>query len=284
MFPMISVIVSVYNESKYIGRCIESVMHQSYTNLEILLIDDGSTDQSGIICDEYAKKDHRIRVIHKQNGGISAVRNLGIESACGQYIGFVDGDDYIESDMYEVLYRLLIEHQADIAVCNVSNCYETGAKNLYSGGEIFTCSGEEALEITLEGKKMPASLCNKLYRREVIGDLRFRVGKTYEDAFFLPELFLRASLLVVTTDAYYNYWHRVGSITTSGFSERTLDVIDAYQFTYDLVKISCPRLLPVAEFRLYRSYTCRSLFLFYHLHELIGTQPLQAVCYLSYPF
>ncbi|MGM9568215.1 MAG: glycosyltransferase [Clostridia bacterium] len=252
--PEISVIVPVYKVEKYLHRCVDSILNQTFTDLEIILVDDGSPDRCGEICDEYARKDSRVRVIHKENGGVSDARNAGLKVVKGRFIGFVDSDDFIEPEMYAVLYQMIQKENADIAVCGVYNCFGSKRTAQYSGKETFVCDGKNALAVTLEGKKMPASLCNKLYRNEIFQDRAFLKDKTYEDAFFLPSLFLAADKVVTTTEPYYNYWHRSNSITTSSYSEVTWDVIDAYKYTCEQVEKYCPELADIAQFRLYWAY------------------------------
>lgn len=252
--PIISVVVPVYNVEKYLARCIESIMNQSFNDLEIILVDDGSQDKSGNICDNYAKYDKRIKVIHKQNAGLSDARNKGIEIATGEWIGFVDSDDYIEPNMYLELYNLVVQYEADIAICGVCDCYAN--KKVFQTTHIseFSCSGIEALRLTLEGKLLAGTVCNKLIHCRLLKNARFLIGKTYEDAFFTPELLLNAKKVACTTRSLYNYWHRADSITTRTFSSRRCDIIEAYQFTFDIVEKRCPELIPYAEFRLYWSY------------------------------
>ena len=251
---LISVIVPVYNVEKYLARCVDSVLAQTFRELEIILVDDGSTDRSGAICDDYEKKDDRIRVIHKPNGGLSDARNAGIDVAEGQFLCFVDSDDFIDPEMLETLYRLLIEHEADISVCGIRDCFDSGKSFEYSEHKQLVLSGMEALKYILEGKYLYGSICNKLIRCELCQEHRFVKGKTYEDAFFIPELFLCAKKVAATTLSYYNYWHRSDSITTKPFTGKNMDVIDAYEYTYQIVRERCPELIDIAMFRVYWSY------------------------------
>lgn len=249
--PMISVIVPVYNVEQYLERCVRSVMAQTFQDLEILLIDDGSTDTSGALCDRLAGEDTRIRVIHRDNGGLSSARNTGIENAAGSYICFVDSDDFISPEMLRVLYRLVTENQADFSVCGICDCYESREVPHSTGIREFTETGIEALRDTLEGREMTASMCSKLIRADLCKDLRFRVGRTYEDAFITPDLMLRANRVAATTQSLYYYWHRQGSITTKPFSQHNMDVIDAYTYTLEMVRKHCPQIEDTALFRLY---------------------------------
>lgn len=254
MRPEVSVVVPAYNIEKYLERCVESILAQTFADLEILLVDDGSKDQSGALCDVYAEKDCRIRVIHKANGGLSDARNAGTEKARGNWICYIDGDDFIDPDMIRVLHTMARKEQAQISVCGVMNCYESHCQSQYPEVMEFACSGQEALKLTLEGTKMPGSVCNKLIAMDLAKKMRFPVGKTYEDAFYMPGLLLSAQRVAVTTRPLYHYWHREGSITTVPFSPRKMDVIDAYRYTLDVVKEKCPSLIPQGEFRLMWAY------------------------------
>lgn len=245
----ISVVVPVYNVEKYLEKCVESIKTQVYDNLEILLVDDGSTDSSGELCDKYAKDDSRIKVIHKENGGLSDARNAGIEAATGKYICFIDSDDYIEPEMMSVLYELAEKNNAEVACCGICDCYSDKRIPQSAVEEEFVCDGIEGLHRILEGKSIAGSICNKLILRDIIGDHRFLKGRIYEDAFFTPELMLSAKTVAATTKSLYNYWHRDGSITTKAFQKKNLDIIKAYEYTMDIVKERCPQLIPVAEFR-----------------------------------
>lgn len=249
--PEISVIVPVYNVEKYLRRCVDSILSQTYREMEVLLVDDGATDQSGSICDAYAAQDPRVRVIHKKNGGLSDARNAGMEASAGKYLCFIDSDDFIHQRMLEVLHNLALREDADVAVCGICDCYEGSQTNQSKEIREIVCTGVEALKLTLEGNDLPGSVCSKLIRRELVSDHRFLKGKTYEDAFFTPELLIPARKVAATTESLYYYWHRAGSITTKPFSQRNMDVVDAYRFTLEQVQKSCPELCDVAMFRLY---------------------------------
>lgn len=252
--PEISVIVPIYKVEKYLPHCIDSIMNQTFTDLEIILVDDGSPDNCGKICDEYAAKDSRIRVIHKENGGLSDARNAGISIAKGKYVGFVDSDDFIESQMYEVLYNMIIRDCSDIAICGVYHHFKAGKYPHYSPKECYVCDGKEAFVLSLEGKKVIVSACSKLYQKNVFDNICFRTGKTYEDAFFLSSLLLPDIKVSITTTSYYNYCHRNNSITTVGFSPKTMDVIEAYEYNYEQARKYCQNALLPAEYRLYWAY------------------------------
>ena len=169
---LISIIIPVYKVEKYLEKCINSIIGQTYTNLQIILVDDGSPDNSGKICDKYAKKDSRVEVIHKSNGGLSEARNSGIERAKGKYIGFVDSDDYIKEDMYEVLYNLITRFQADVSICNLYDVVgdEKNIRNINEG--IKEYNRIDILKEVLMDKNIQSYAWNKLYKKELFDNLK----------------------------------------------------------------------------------------------------------------
>ena len=250
--PEITVIVPVYRVEKYLRRCVDSLLAQAYQDLEIILVDDGSPDDCGGICDAYSLLDSRVRVIHKENGGLSDARNAGIAAAKGRYLTFVDSDDLVHRDLCLRLHRLAVDDAADIAVAGIENCYQTGHAPQHPTLEHFVCTGHEALSHMLSSTgQIPGSACAKLYRRELFASHRFPKGKTYEDAFLLPDLMLDSGVVSVTTEPLYFYWHREDSITTEPFTQRSMDIIDAYRYTRDVVLRRCPALRDAADFRLF---------------------------------
>ena len=251
MTPVISVIVPIYKVEKYLDRCVESIVNQTFSVIEIILVDDGSPDNCGKMCDEWAKKDSRIKAFHKENGGLSDARNFGIEHSTAEFLIFIDSDDFIEPQMLEVLYGLITEHGADVAVCGLYNCYKSGRFARCTDDNIIVCDGKKALEYVLIGDRMSVEAPTKLIKREVLGDLRFLKGKTSEDAFFTPELLTRVNKLVETPKPLYNYWHRGGSITTAPFNEKGTHVIEAYEINLEKIKNTYPDLITVAECRLF---------------------------------
>ncbi len=228
----LSVIVSVYNIEEYLSRAIESVCGQTYRNLEIILVDDGSTDNSGRICHEYGKRDDRIRVIHKQNGGLSSARNAGIEAASGEYITFVDGDDWIDETMYQDMVEALEQQGADLVICNYKEVSQQGIRDT-SSREITLWEKKEALAAFIredERYRIDNAAWNKLYTRELLGNLRFPEGKLFEDIVFTTRLIAASKKTVYLHQAYYNYvTDRSASIMNSKKVERILtDQIPAY--------------------------------------------------------
>lgn len=236
---LISIIIPVYKVEKYINKCIESVLCQTYQNIEIILVDDGSPDQCPKICDEYAKRDSRIRVIHQKNMGLSAARNSGIDIAKGKYVGFVDSDDYIEPDMYEKLYRAISLANAELAICNYHSVEEDGRekerKSLTMKDEVL--SAYEALE-KLQGSEwwFYVTAWNKLYKKELFDKIRFPVGKVNEDQFIVHELFYECNVIATISNVLYHYVQRKGSIMNSNVSVKRLDDIEAIYGRYIFYK------------------------------------------------
>lgn len=247
--PKISIIVPVYKVENYINKCIDSVLNQTFKDFELILVDDGSPDRCGKICDEYSKKDSRVRVVHKENGGLSDARNRGIKEAKGEYIGFVDSDDYIDEYMYEILYDNLIKNNADISVCGIYDCYKDKIFQNNIDGKVHVFSNQEALKEVLYGKKLTAFAFNKLYKREVFDNIRFPVGKIYEDSFLIPTVFANSEKIVLVSVPKYYYIHREGSITSSKFSEKFFDVIEASKINLELVRNRFPSIEKQAVFR-----------------------------------
>lgn len=224
----ISIVVPIYNIEDCLIPCIESIINQTYTNLEIILVDDGSPDNCGEICDEYAKKDNRIKVIHKKNGGLSDARNAGIDAATGEYLGFVDGDDTIEPRMYEELYDNLKKNDAEISLCNFRLVGGREYINNHIGIRDEVLSGKDILfkkRLVLYSFGW-AVVWNKLYRREIFQTLRFPVGKVHEDEFVLHKVFWDVKKVACTSHIGYNYIQRNTSISNS-YNVGRLDACEA---------------------------------------------------------
>lgn len=251
--PLISIIVPVYNVEKYLGKCIESILAQTYKNIEVILVDDGAKDKSGEICDEYAKKDDRIRVIHKENGGQSDARNVGIKAAEGEYLGFIDADDYIDSDMYELLYSLAEKHGAEISMCDVYEVYEGAEVKQTDNPEEFCRDSEEAIKIIIEGRINYAYSVNKLYKKEVFEGIEFPVGIIFEDAAIMLKLLDNATRVAFSTARKYYYFHRENSSISSSFSKKDLSCISVQEQNYKYVCEKHPSLEKIARMRLYWS-------------------------------
>lgn len=217
MNQIISVIVPVYNVEKYIKRCIESIINQSYKELEIILVDDGSTDASGRICDEFLNLDQRIKVIHKKNGGLSDARNCGIEAATGGYIAFIDSDDYIEPTMFETLIRNLVEFDADISACGYDMIYTGSVKNISEGSSIIRYSTADAFKVLLHKNNMGIIAWNKLYKKKLLQVIRFPINKHFEDINTTYKIISKANFIVYDPKPLYHYIQRNSSINGQNF-------------------------------------------------------------------
>lgn len=221
--PVVSIIVPVYNVKSYVGECVESLCRQTYTNLEILLVDDGSTDGSGEVCDEYAGRDERIRVIHQANRGLSGARNMGLDDARGEYIAFVDSDDLVSTNYVETLYELLMKYEADIAAC----AYIKGTTEQLTDIREKVLSLDNVKEICMPSvkllkqwhgkyKQQETVAWNKLYCREVWNGrkkIRFPESRNHEDVLISHLVVQGAKTIVLTTEILYFYRIRKGSIT-----------------------------------------------------------------------
>ncbi len=230
---LISIIVPIYNVEKYLRKCIDSIVNQTYKNLEIILVDDGSPDNCGAICDEYAKKDERIKVIHKENGGLSDARNAGIDAATGKYIGFIDSDDYIAPDMYEKLYFAMFKAKADIAISNFLYVDEEGKasdknNNLPIQNEIL--SGRQILDQKMCRPKYCYWVVawNKLYKKSIFDDIRYPVSKIHEDEFVIHNIYAKAARVACISDALIYYVQRADSIMGREKSMKRLDFAEAF--------------------------------------------------------
>ena len=254
MEPVISIIVPVYKVEQYIHRCIDSILCQTFQDFELILVDDGSPDNCGAICDEYALLDNRIRVIHKENGGLSDARNVGIDNSRGKYIGFVDSDDYIAPDMYEVLYKNIIEYNADISMCGYYDCYENRIIQHSNDNSVYSYSQEEAIKIILDGKLFSVHAWTKLYKREIFANIRYPKGKICEDAYIIMDIMKTVNTAVFTPTPKYYYVHRSQSINTSKFSPRDFDRIDAHERNYEIIKNEYPNLKKLAHERCIGAY------------------------------
>ena len=225
----ISIIVPVYNVEKYLENCIESILNQTFKDFELILVDDGSTDNSGKICDIYEKKDSRIKVIHKNNGGLSSARNAGLDIACGKYVGFIDSDDSIHPRMYEILYDLIKKYESDISCCNYKKIYDI-FKDEYENVnslEVIEMSNIEAIK-NLYDKEIGVKLviaCNKLYRKNLFDNIRYKVGRVHEDEFMAHRILYNCKKITYVDNELYYYLQREGSIMSQISYKRKVDTL-----------------------------------------------------------
>lgn len=224
---LVSIIVPIYNVENYLDKCVQSIVDQSYKNLEIILVDDGSPDNCPKMCDEWAKKDERIVVIHKSNGGLSDARNVGIAASKGEYIGFVDGDDWIETNFVRLLAEKL-DMGADIADCATRLCDEDNATILVRGAhENMSLASADALKLLLQENTVFQTVWNKLYKRNIIINTPFEFGKYHEDNFWTWQVFLSAEKVFLIKEPLYNYVQRGNSIMGENYSSKRLDGLEA---------------------------------------------------------
>ena len=224
---LISVIVPIYGVEKYLNQCVESIVRQTYQELEIILVDDGSPDNCGTICDEWANIDKRIKVVHKENGGLSDARNAGLQIATGELISFIDSDDYIEPLFFETLHTAMKETGAEIAECGTRYVNEDGKELKIRTAQNGVFDTITALEKLINEQGLYQTVWNKLYRREVIDGIWFAKGKYNEDEFWTYKVFDRAKKIVSVEQPLYNYLQRGSSIIGVGYNIRRLDGLDA---------------------------------------------------------
>lgn len=254
---LISVIVPVYNVAEYLPECVDSIINQTYKNLEIILVDDGSTDACPDICDEYAKRDSRIRVIHKENGGLSDARNAGLDICTGEWIGFVDSDDYISPFMYEKMYAIAIKNSADVVACYATRDARVKLDSNGSFNTLVFDQREKMIEYIFLGKYGGSfvSVCVKLYKKHLFDSIRFPVGRTTEDGFIVVDLINITSKMVVLTNILYYYRVRIGSITNARlYYDNIWDTVEAYKYNLSIIQKLYPSIRKIGEIRLAWAY------------------------------
>ncbi len=256
MEELISIIVPVYNVKEYLEKSVKSIINQTYKNIEIILVDDGSTDGSDKLCDKLAKIDNRIKVIHKINGGVSQARNVGIDIAKGEYISFVDSDDFVTQDFCETLYNVLKENDADISSVKFRMIRENGEK-IYENGEdkdklvpikTKVYEGNDIIKETLLMKSFKSYACTKLYKKEIFEKHRFKENINYEDLLFNYEVMKNTKKVAYINKECYLYVKRKNSITATCSEKNINNFIDIIIYRYDELKDLIP------EFKLYNIY------------------------------
>ena len=242
--PIVSVIVPVYNAEKYLKQCIDSIVEQTYENLEIILVNDGSLDSSGCICDDFATKDQRIKVIHMENAGVSSARNTGLRISDGKYIMFVDADDKITAECIEILVKAIEQYDVDIAFGkSFTSDYGKGKME-----EAIVWQNDEALRECLRYCISTFSVWAKLYRKDFIGSTEFSTNiKVNEDALFMFELCCKKPKVVNISDEIYYYRPNENSVSRSKYSDKFEDILSVAERKYQVVKEHFPDLLYLAE-------------------------------------
>lgn len=246
MLELVSVVVPVYKVEKYLEQCVESIRGQTYTNLEIILVDDGSPDNCALLCDEWLEKDSRIQVIHKSNGGLSDARNAGIEVCTGDYLAFIDSDDWIEPDYVEKMLATAKNKDADIVACSFVNEYEEIDQSELHPKELFVGNTEQALMLLYDNTRIVVAAM-KFYRRRIWEKTRFPVGRLYEDALTTYKAFDLADRIAQIPDGLYHYRIREGSIMTSKFSLKTVGISDVWKENYEFCKQRYPQVADTAH-------------------------------------
>lgn len=239
--PKISVIVPVYKVEPYLRKCLDSVVNQTYRNLEIILVDDGSPDSCGTICDEYAARDERIKVIHKANNGVALARNVGLDAATGDYIGWVDSDDWIEPEMFEAMLAAVEAYNADIAICSRMEIYPDHSFPMgWQQAELL--NKEQAVALLVEDNVIRSYLCDKLWKRGLFQDIRFPQLKVFEDMAVMYQLFMRAERVVCLPDVLYHYEHHDASLTAVPCLESRVNFYRVTQERYEALEQDFPQL------------------------------------------
>ena len=243
-YPKISIIVPVYNLENYIEKTVAQLTNQTYKNLEIILVNDGSTDNSLEICNNLAEKDSRIVVVNQINSGVSAARNAGIKQSTGEYIGFCDGDDAVEKDIYEFLYKNLVADNADISICGVTMINpDNSINNISTGKHIVWDNPQDYIKALFKGTTT-MNVYTKLFKAEICKSTLFPTNlKTNEDKFYCFNASLKAKRICLNDVSKYTYFRRAGSATVTAFTEKFFDSIKSSDMMIELCKEKCPELL-----------------------------------------
>lgn len=246
----ISVVVPIYNVEKQLPRCLDSLLCQTYGDFELVLVDDGSPDGCGKICDEYAARDSRIRVIHRENGGLSAARNSGIDAAQGEYLAFVDSDDYVAADYLEFMLDLMLDNNADIAACGAAAVYPGGKTDVSNTDSVLrVMDSRQALERMCYNDGFYVTAWDKLYRRSLFDTVRFPEGKVFEDTGTTYKLVHKSKVIAACCEPKYYYVisNDSRSITTSGFNMSKLDYVEMADEMAEFIIENYPELKPAAQ-------------------------------------
>ena len=226
MGPLISVILPIYNIKDYVDKCMKSIFAQTYKRLEIIMVDDGSTDGSEKLCDEYLAKDDRVRVFHKKNGGLSDARNYGIERACGEYITCIDPDDFVDKDYVEYLYRILKKYDCKMSVCQHRVVFDSGSIDEKGASGDEALSNKHCIERMLYHDVIDTSAWAKLYHKSLFETVKYPVGKLFEDIATTYKLMLQCDKIAVGYQSKYNYIIRSNSIVNGKFNPKKLDLLE----------------------------------------------------------
>lgn len=264
MQQLVSIIIPIYNVESYLKRCIESVINQTYKNLEIILVNDGSTDNCGTICDKYKNKDNRIKVIHKKNGGLSDARNAGIEIATGKYLTFIDSDDYVSIDYIEYMINMLEEKKAQLAICKVKEVWPNSKLKDEAYTKIQVLNSKQTFENLLLDKGIEVSSYAKLYSIDLFKKLRFPKGKVYEDTAIIYKIIANANRIVYGDKYCYYYISREGSISKhKEFNSSEIDYIEHTEQMLNFIRKRYKNLkIPVYRYYVYYKFRILKMLVF----------------------
>lgn len=245
-YPLISVIVPVYKVEQYLHRCVDSILAQTYPNIEVILVDDGSPDRCGAICDEYAQTDQRVQVVHRPNGGLSAARNSGLDVCHGEYIGFVDSDDCISPEMYQKLFLDIVNYSTKISFCHSYGYYGGAIPKIHYVDNTKCVSKSYVMRRSLE-ESIWWSAWTKLYHKSLFDGIRYPEGKTNEDLPVSIRIFDRCDHIAINYNKLYYYCIRSGSITTSSLNPHKFDILDNASDVVNYLRAPHPELVPAAK-------------------------------------
>lgn len=269
MNNLVSIIIPVFNTAQFLNKCLNSVTNQSYRNLEIIVVNDGSFDTSEIVCKEFESKDSRITYIYKENGGLSSARNVGLELANGEYISFIDSDDFIDKDFIKILLAASLKHKSSIAVCGRKIVSERSEKEMFVFNRQKMWSSQEAVERMLTWNGIDGSVCDKLFHKSHFLTTRFSEGRISEDLPIVANALIDAKNIVHVGSALYNYLQRSGSITSSSFSKNKMSILISSSEVRSNVLVKYPNLNKEADF--------------YHFHHVYHLRKLLIGIEKQYP-
>lgn len=271
MQPLISVIVPIYKVETYLKKCVDSIINQTYENLEIILVDDGSPDNCPIICDAYAKQDSRVKVVHKQNGGLSDARNAGMQIAKGEYVSFIDSDDYISLDFIETLYNTMTDEDSDIVECEIVKFHENELPEATGSLNTESFDTEKGLSLLIDENRFHQYVWNKLYKAEIALKILFAKGKLNEDEFWTYQIFGQAKKVTKIYKTMYFYLQRESSIMGNTFSLRRLDALEAKAERQKYIEDKFPKLAVQTKIDLFGSciFSCQSAMKFMKSKEKV---------------
>lgn len=248
--PAVSVIVPVFKVEPYLDRCVKSLVNQTLADIEILLVDDGSPDCCPEMCDSWERRDERIRVFHKQNGGLSDARNFGVKHALADYVGFVDSDDWVEPKMYETLFTRIIEDESDIAICGTREVYPNRVVDPPHQA-CYTQTGREALRDQLLGDVIHVWVPTKLYAKDIVESKPLPLGLAFEDTYIAADWFTKAKRVSIDLTPLYCYCHHEDTLSAMRYTPRMADHLVAARHVYETTMREAPELKQEAELRLY---------------------------------